>query len=110
LDAGHFALEDHAEAIAARMRTFLDRVIRTREKKDVTAVLVHAAWADGSSWNKVAGELHRRGFDVVAAQIPLTSLSDDVASLKRVIRAQRGPLIIVGHSYGGAVMTAAAAG
>jgi|SRR5579864_7636205 len=79
-------------------------------QKKVTAVLVHAAWADGSSWNKVTSELHRRGFNVVAPQIPLTSLSDDVTALRRVLRSQDGPVVLVGHSYGGAVITAAAAG
>jgi pimeloyl-ACP methyl ester carboxylesterase len=81
-----------------------------KQKHKVTAVLVHAAWADGSSWNKVTLELQRRGLDVVAAQIPLTSLSDDVAALRRVLRRQDGPVILVGHSYGGAVATAAGAG
>ena len=76
----------------------------------VTAVLVHAAWADGSSWNKVSLELQRRGFNVVAAQIPLTSFTDDVAALRRLLRRQAGPLVLVGHSYGGAVITAAGAG
>ena len=80
------------------------------EQQNMTAVLVHAAWADGSSWNKVTSELQRRNFQVVAAQIPLTSLSDDVAVLKRVLRAQKSPVILVGHSYGGAVISAAAAG
>lgn len=76
---------------------------------DVTAVLVHAAWADGSSWNKVTEELQRKGFPVVAAQIPLTSFTEDVAALKRVLLRQKGPIVLAGHSYGGAVITAAAA-
>ena len=75
-----------------------------------TVVLVHAAWADGSSWNKVTEQLQRKGVNVVAAQIPLTSLSDDVAALRKVLLRQEGPLVLVGHSYGGAVITAAAAG
>jgi pimeloyl-ACP methyl ester carboxylesterase len=78
-------------------------------QKNVTAVLVHAAWADGSSWNKVTTELQRQGFHVVAAQIPLTSLNDDAAVLRRVLRNQKGPVVLVGHSYGGAVITAAGA-
>ncbi len=81
-----------------------------QKKKNVTVVLVHAAWADGSSWNKVTSELRRRGFDVVAAQIPLTSLSDDVTELCRVLRREEPPVILASHSYGGAVITAAAAG
>ena len=76
---------------------------------DVTTVLVHAAWADGSNWNKVTEELQRKGFPVVAAQIPLTSFTDDVALLKKVLLRQKGPIVLAGHSYGGAVITAAAA-
>jgi len=75
-----------------------------------TTVLVHAAWADGSSWNKVTEELQRKGVNVVAAQIPLTSFTEDVASLRKVLLRQDGPLVLAGHSYGGAVITAAAAG
>jgi pimeloyl-ACP methyl ester carboxylesterase len=72
-----------------------------------TAVLVHAAWFDGSSWNKVAEQLHEQGFNVLSAQIPLTSFSDDVAAVKRILARQTGPVVLVGHSYGGAVITAA---
>jgi pimeloyl-ACP methyl ester carboxylesterase len=80
------------------------------KENNVTAVLVHAAWADGSSWNKVTSELQRQGFKVVAAQIPMTSLTDDMTALRRVLRSQDGPVVLAGHSYGGAVITAAAAG
>jgi len=76
----------------------------------VTAVLAHAAWADGSNWNKVTTELQKRGFEVVAAQIPLTSFGEDVAALRRVLRRHNGPVVLVGHSYGGAVVTAAGTG
>jgi len=87
------------------------RPMMTRQKqKMVTVVLVHAAWFDGSGWNKVTAELQHQGFQVVAAQIPLTSLSDDVAVLRRVLSRQEGPLVLVGHSYGGAVITAAGTG
>lgn len=82
----------------------------TKDKTDTTIVLVHGAWADGSSWNKVTGELQRKGLKVVAAQIPLTSFTDDVAVLRKVLLRQNGPIILAGHSYGGAVITAAAAG
>lgn len=82
----------------------------TRAKAAETVVLVHAAWADGSSWNKVTEKLQRKGFNVVAAQIPLTSFADDLASLRKVLLRQEGPLVLAGHSYGGAVITAAAAG
>jgi pimeloyl-ACP methyl ester carboxylesterase len=82
----------------------------TSAKTDATVVLVHAAWADGSSWNEVTEELERKGFNVVAAQIPLTSFADDVAVLKKVLLREKGPIVLAGHSYGGAVVTAAAAG
>jgi pimeloyl-ACP methyl ester carboxylesterase len=82
----------------------------TRAKAAETVVLVHAAWADGSSWNRVTEELQRKGVNVVAAQIPLTSFTDDVESLRKVLLRQEGPLVLAGHSYGGAVITAAAAG
>ena len=81
----------------------------TSAKTDTTVVLVHAAWVDGSSWNKVTGELQRKGFKVVAAQIALTSFTDDVAILKKVLLRQKGPVALAGHSYGGPVITAAAA-
>ena len=71
-------------------------------------VLVHGAFADGSGWNKVIGLLEKQGFAVTAVQNPLTSLADDVATTRRLVEAQTGPVVLVGHSYGGAVITAAA--
>jgi len=76
----------------------------------ITAVLVHAAWADGSSWNKVTERLQEKGLNVVAAQISLTSFRDDVAALRKVLQREKGPIVLAGHSYGGAVITAAASG
>ncbi len=70
-------------------------------------VLVHGAWADGSSWSKVIALLEAKGFHVVAVQNPLTSFADDVAATKRVIALQNGPVILVGHSYAGVVITEA---
>src|SRR5438876_6817097 len=75
-----------------------------------TIVLVHGAFADGSSWSKVIPILQRDGYTVIAVQNPLTSLAADVETTKRVIDAQTGPVVLVGHSYGGAVITQAAAG
>jgi pimeloyl-ACP methyl ester carboxylesterase len=75
-----------------------------------TIVLVHGAFADASGWSKVITILERDGYYVTAVQIPLTSLADDVATTKRVLNAQKGPAVLVGHSYGGAVITGAAAG
>lgn len=70
-------------------------------------VLVHGAFTDGSSWDRVVPMLEARGYTVVAVHQPLTSLADDVAATKRVIEAQPGEVILVGHSYGGAVITQA---
>jgi pimeloyl-ACP methyl ester carboxylesterase len=69
-------------------------------------VLVHGAWADGSSWSSVIERLQADGYQVTAPQFPLTSLADDVARLRQALALQDGPTVIVGHSYGGQVMTA----
>ena len=69
-------------------------------------VLVHGAWADGSCWSGVIERLQAQGFQVRAPQFPLTSLADDVARLRQVLEFQDGPTIVVGHSYGGKIMTA----
>lgn len=73
-------------------------------------VLVHGAFADGSSWERVIPILQRDGYTVTAVQNPLSSLATDVETTKRLIDAQTGPVVVVGHSYGGAVITGAAAG
>ena len=72
-----------------------------------TVVLVHGAWADGSSWSKVIPLLEAKGLHVVSVQHPLTSIADDVAATNRLIDAQTGPVLLVGHSYGGAIITEA---
>ena len=69
-------------------------------------VLVHGAWADGSCWSGVIERLQADGFQVRAPQFPLTSLADDIARLRQVLDFQEGPTIIVGHSYGGQIITA----
>src|SRR5690349_12953489 len=69
-------------------------------------VLVHGAWADGSCWTGVIERLQARGLKVRAPQFPLTSLADDVARLRQVLEFQDGPTIVVGHSYGGQIITA----
>jgi pimeloyl-ACP methyl ester carboxylesterase len=70
-------------------------------------VLVHGAFADGSSWSKVIAQLQAKGYNVIAVQNPLTSLADDVAATKRVIAQMDGPVLLVGHSYGGMVISEA---
>jgi pimeloyl-ACP methyl ester carboxylesterase len=72
-----------------------------------TVVLVHGAWADASSWNKVIPLLQAKGIKVLAVQNPLTSLADDVAATKRVLADAQGPVVLVGHSWGGTVITEA---
>jgi pimeloyl-ACP methyl ester carboxylesterase len=69
-------------------------------------VLVHGAWADGSSWSGVVEQLQADGYKVTAPQFPLTSLADDVARLRQVLALQDGPTIVAGHSYGGQIITA----
>jgi pimeloyl-ACP methyl ester carboxylesterase len=69
-------------------------------------VLVHGAWADGSSWSGVIRLLQHDGYNVTAPQFPLTSLDANVARLRQVLTAQTGPTVVAGHSYGGQIMTA----
>jgi pimeloyl-ACP methyl ester carboxylesterase len=69
-------------------------------------VLVHGAWADGSSWRGVIGRLQQAGHNVTAPQFPLNTLPDNVARLRQVLALQDGPTVLAGHSYGGQIMTA----
>jgi pimeloyl-ACP methyl ester carboxylesterase len=73
---------------------------------DVNLVLVHGAWADGSSWAKVIAPLAADSIKVVAAPLPLTSFLDDVAALDRALERVTGPVVLVGHAYAGAVIAA----
>lgn len=73
--------------------------------KAPTIVLVHGAWADASSWSKIIPTLLAKGLTVASAQNPLSSPTDDVASTTRIVDAQEGPVLLVGHSYGGYVIT-----
>ena len=75
------------------------------DKSATTVVLVHGAFADGSSWNEIIPLLQAKGLKVVAVQNPLTSLADDVEFTSRAIDAQTGPVVLVGHSWGGTVIT-----
>jgi pimeloyl-ACP methyl ester carboxylesterase len=69
-------------------------------------VLVHGAWADGSSWSAVVESLQAKGYPVIAPQFPETSVASDVARLRQVLVRQSGPTVVAGHSYGGHIMTA----
>ena len=71
-----------------------------------TVVLVHGAWADGSSWRRVLADLQQAGIFVVAAPIPLTTLDDDVQAVKRTIDRTNGPVVLAGHAYAGGVIGA----
>ena len=77
--------------------------------ENITIVAVHGAWADGSSWKDVVLGLEGKGLRVIAAPIPLTSLADDAAALKRAIARTEGPVIVAGHAYAGAVIATATA-
>ncbi len=82
-----------------------EAISQTRHARNI--VLVHGAFADGSSWSKVIPLLQAKGYKVTSVAIPLTSFQDDVAATKRALAAQDGPVILVGHSYGGVVITEA---
>jgi len=72
--------------------------------QDSTVVLVHGAWADGSCWSNIILPLQQHGLKVICAPIPLTSLTDDAAALSRTLERTRGPAVLAGHAYGGAVI------
>ena len=81
-----------------------------QERQKPTIVLVHGAFAESSSWNGVITELERDGYPVIAAANPLRSVHEDAASISSVVRSVKGPVVLVGHSYGGPVITDAADG
>ena len=74
--------------------------------KQLSVVLAHGAWADGSSWSKVIAALARHGVEAVAVSLPLTSLADDVAALDRTLDRAGGPVVLAGHAYAGGVIGA----
>jgi pimeloyl-ACP methyl ester carboxylesterase len=75
-------------------------------KSEPAVVLIHGAWAEGSCWSAVIKQLQAEGYKVTAPQFPMTSLADDVARLHQVLALHDGPTVLVGHSYGGQIMTA----
>lgn len=76
-------------------------------QQKITVVLAHGAWADGSSWSEVIGPLTKAGLRVMAAPLPLSSLSDDAAALRRTLLRTEGVVILAGHAYAGAVIATA---
>jgi pimeloyl-ACP methyl ester carboxylesterase len=74
--------------------------------KETNVVLVHGAWADGSSWAKIITDLSARGLNVLAAPLPLTSFQDDIAALEQTLERVSGPVVLAGHAYAGAVIGA----
>lgn len=73
--------------------------------KDLTIILVHGAWGDGSHWRHIIPALVKEGFKVRSVQNPLTSLQDDINRTRDLIDTQEGKVLLVGHSYGGAVIS-----
>src|SRR5271170_8487533 len=74
--------------------------------KNVSVVLVHGAWADGSSWAKVIAPLAAQGVKVLAAPLPMTSFAEDTAAVERTLERASGPVVLAGHAYAGAVIAA----
>ncbi len=117
--AGRLRRRPAAAALVLAAAVVLTSIVQTQsafsqEKRHRTAkptiVLVHGAWADASSWNKVVARLQDDGYPVVAVANPLRSLSGDAAFVRTFLESQKGPVVLVGHSYGGAVITNAATG
>ena len=75
--------------------------------RDLDVVITHGAWADATSWREVIALLQANGLSVIAVQNPLTALADDVDAVRRVLHHQPGPVVLVGHDYGGTVITQA---
>src|SRR5258707_15041418 len=100
------AADTPAAASRRKMATRQDREGICEMNVRPNIVLVHGAWAEGSCWSGVIERLQAEGFQVRAPQFPLSSLADDVARLRQVLEFQDGPTIVVGHSYGGQIMTA----
>ena len=93
-----------AALLAVAMTTGLSAFAQEVTK---TVVMVHGAFADGSAWNKVIPILQKQGLETIAVQLPMTSLADDVAFTKRAIKNAKGDVVLVGHSWGGVVITEA---
>ena len=95
---------------SATARSYTAGATTTHGEAKPTVVLVHGAWADSGSWDQVVARLQRQGYPVIAFPTPLRSLPDDSAYLAAFLSSVPGPIVLVGHSYGGAVITNAATG
>ncbi len=115
LDTGHFATGDarcrncrcDERVPGSERRIAPDKqrgLTMSSFAQNATIVLVHGAWADGSCWHNIILPLRQEGLKVTCAPIPLTSLTEDIAALQRVIARIRGPVLLVGHAYAGAVI------
>jgi pimeloyl-ACP methyl ester carboxylesterase len=103
------ALTTHSGLASAQNKTLTQSTgIKGMGTNTTNIVLVHGAWGDGSAWSQVIPILEKAGHRVIAVQLPLHSLADDIATVKRAIDLLAGPTILVGHSYGGMVITNAA--
>ena len=103
------SLSAHSGQANAQNKTSMQPTgVKSTAKNATNIVLVHGAWADGSGWSKVIPMLKKAGHKVIAVQLPLHSLADDVATVKRAIDLVGKPVTLVGHSYGGEVITNAA--
>ena len=103
------ALTTQAGLASAQNKTLMQPTgIKSMATNATNIVLVHGGWADGSSWGKVIPILEKAGHRVIAVQMPLNSPADDIATVKRAIDLIGGPVTLVGHSYGGFVITNAA--
>ena len=87
-----------------------DAAVATKASPKPTIVLVHGAWADASSWKKVAAELRGDGYQVTSPELALLDVAQDVTTVRAALDAVAGPKVLVGHSYGGVVISQAAAG
>ncbi len=106
--AAQLGMTSLSEAQAGTKKTPIHHLALDAESEAAGAsvVLVHGAWADGSSWARVIGPLQSRGIRTIAAPIPLTSLSNDIAALERALERTDGPIVLVAHAYAGAVIAA----